>query len=62
MPRMFFYNRKPHLEGNKYHTICCGESGTIHSWNIPEERDNPIATCRAEFNTSSNMKTGGLMF
>ena len=57
-----FYNRKLQLEGTKYHTIYCGESGTIHSWNIFEERDHPIAMCRAEFNTSSNLKTGGLFF
>ena len=61
-PEFFFFPVNPNTKGTYYHTIYCGESGTIHSWNIFEERDHPIAMCRAEFNTSSNLKTGGLFF
>ena len=52
---------KPHPKGNKYHTICCGESGIMYGWDIVEGRDNPIPMGRPEFETSPNMKMVGLM-
>ena len=60
-PGFVFCPRKPHPKGNKYHTICCGESGILYGWVIVEGRDHPIPMGRPEFDTSPNMKTVGLM-
>ena len=56
-----FYTRKNHTKGNKYHTICCGEIGILYDWDIGEGRNHPIPMGRTEFETSPNMKTGGLI-
>ena len=55
------FPRKPHPKGNKYHTICCGESGIMYGWVIVEGRDPPIPMGRPEFETSPNMKMVGLV-
>ena len=52
---------KPHPKGNKYHTICCGESGIIYGWEIFELKYHPIPLGRPEFYTSPNKKTVVLM-
>ena len=56
-PGFVFCPRKPHPKGNKYHTICCGESGIIYVLEIVEGRDHQIPMGRPEFYTSPNMKT-----
>ena len=56
-----FWNCKPHAKGNKYHTICYGESGIMYVWYIDEGRDRPIPMGGPEFKTSSNMKMVGLI-
>ena len=60
-PGFIFCPRKPHPKCNEYHTICCGESGIMDGWDIVEVRDHPIPMGRAEFETSPNIKTVGLM-
>ena len=56
-----FCPRKPHPKGNKYHTICCGESGIMYGWVIVEGRDHPIPMGRPEFETSPNINMVGLV-
>ena len=50
----------PHTKGNKYHTICCGESGIIYGWGFVGVRDHLIPMGRPKFYSSPNMKTVGL--
>ena len=56
-PWFFFCPRKPHPKGNEYQTICCGESGITHGWDIVDVRDHPIPMEQTEFKTSTNTKT-----
>ena len=60
-PGFFLCPRKPYPKGNAYHTICCGESGIMYGWEIVERRYNLIPMGQPEFETSTNMKTVGLM-
>ena len=57
----FFYPDKPCPKVNKYHTICCSESGIMYDWDIVKVRDHLIPMARPKFDTSPNMKMVGLM-
>ena len=56
-----FYPRKPHLKGNEYYPICCGESGIMYGWVIVKRRCHLIPMGRPEFETTPNMNTVRLM-
>ena len=43
-PGFVFIPLNPHKNGNKYHTIFCGESGIMYGWEIFEGRDHLIPT------------------
>ena len=60
-PGFFFYPCKPHKNGNKYHSIFCGESGIMYRWDIFEGRYHPIPMGRSQFITSTKLKMVGLM-
>ena len=60
-PGFVFCPRKPHLKGNEYHTICFGESGIMYVWEIVEGMDHPITMRQPEFESSTNMKTVGII-
>ncbi|KAL7487238.1 hypothetical protein ACHAW6_012858 [Cyclotella cf. meneghiniana] len=40
-PGWVFCPRKPHPQGNEYHTICCGETGILFDFEVVEGRDRP---------------------
>jgi hypothetical protein len=58
-PGWVFCSQKPHPFGNKYHTICCGESGILFDLEIVEGKDRPAEIGDPEFSNHSN--TGGLL-
>ena len=60
-PGFFAFHHKPHKKGNKYHTICCGESGLMYVWYIVEGMDNIIPMGITKCDICTNMKTVGLM-
>ena len=60
-PGFFFFPLNPHPKSNKFHTICCNESGIMYIWEIVEGSYHPIPMRRPEFETSPNMKMFGLM-
>lgn len=51
--------RKPHPFGNEYHTACCGESGTMFTMEMVEQKDRCWELGAAEFIGYGN--TAGLM-
>ena len=60
-PGFVFYPCKPHTKGNKYHTICCFESGMTYIWESVDGMDNLVPMGRPELKISSHMKTIGFM-
>ena len=61
-PVFVFCPNKPHINGNEYHTICCGEIVIMYGWEIVEGIYHLIQMGGPEFETSPNMNTAGLIF
>ena len=40
-PGFMFVPRKPHPQGNEYHTIACGLSGILYGMELVEGKDKP---------------------
>ncbi len=59
-PGWVFCPRKPHPQGNEYHTICCGETGILFDFEVVEGRDRPTQLGRPEYEVEHG-KTGGLL-
>ena len=59
-PGWEFCPRKPHPQGNKYHTICCGVTGILFDFEVVEGRDRPTQLGRPEYEVEHG-KTGGLL-
>ena len=59
-PGWVFCPRKPHPQGNDYHTICCGETGILFDFEVVEGRDRPTQLGRPEYEVEHG-KTGGLL-
>ena len=57
-PGWVFCPQKPHPFGNKYHTICCAESGILFDFEIVEGTDYPTELV-PDFNDKG--KTAGLL-
>ena len=57
-----FCPSKTNLKGNEYHTICYDKSSIVYVWDIVEGRDHPISVGRPQLDTSTNMKTVGIVF
>ena len=53
-PGFVFCPCRPRPKGNKYHTICCGESVIMYVWEIVEGKDLLIPMGRPDFKTSPN--------
>ena len=51
--------QKPHPFGNKYHSICCGESGIMYCVELVEGKDQPVQRPKPKYDEKG--KTVGLM-
>ena len=57
-PGFIFCSCKLHPKGNKYHIMCCSESGIVYGYDIVHGRDNPIPMGRPEFDKKSQYEDG----
>jgi len=52
--------RKPHPQGNEYHSIACGESGILYSIELVEGKDCPPEKSSGKY-MEQHGKTGSLL-
>ena len=52
--------RKPRPQGNKYHPICCRQTGILFDFEVVEGRDRPTQLDRPEYEVEHD-KTSGLL-
>ena len=60
-PGSFLCPSYSHPKDNYYHSIFCGEGGIVYSWYIFQWSYNLITMGGADFNTSTNMQTFGII-
>ncbi len=59
-PGWVYCPRKPHPQGNEYHTICCGQTGILFDFEVVEGRDRHAQLGKPEYEVEHG-KTSGLL-